>query len=257
MQSDSESLAWLFGPLTAAYLVACGAWLAAHRLRPSWWPDRAPLRTDHKWIDLTFGFVGVALVIGIGQVWRLGWLLPQPQGWVGDLTWQVNNLIIYAPIFIVLAHRRQSTETIYLSARGLVVKLAAGLVLGFLAMAVFLALRGEIERLPAVVAASIGGENLKYALPVFLEGVALAFLFVRLQWALGLWPALVGPGLLFAAAHIPRQIESGLGAAEMVAYFVVTATVAFAALYTMQRSRDVIWIGMVHYLMDIAIKAFE
>ncbi len=100
-------------------------------------------------------------------------------------------------------------------------------------------------------------DNLRNFLQVFLEGVALAFAYVRLRWALGRWTARIAPGLLFAAAHIPRQLESGLGAPEMVAYFIVTAVVTFAVLFTLERSRDVIWIGVVHYLMDIAVGAFD
>ncbi len=104
---------------------------------------------------------------------------------------------------------------------------------------------------------SVRTENLRNFLPVFLEGVAIAMMYVRMRWAFGQWPALLGPGMLFAAAHIPRQIESGLGPPEMIAYFAVTAGIAFAVLYTLERSRDVIWIGIVHYVMDVAIGAFS
>jgi hypothetical protein len=256
MEPDQESLWWLFGPLIAAYLATCGGWLLAHRLRPGWWPQRPALRTDHKWRDLAMVFVAAVLVLGLGQMWRAGWLLPEPSGWMGDVAWQVNNLIIYAPVFLILAHRGQSSDTVYLSAKGLPVKLAAGLVFGLLGVAVFLALRGELDSLPSVALGTVRPENLRNFLPVFLEGVVLAFAYVRLRWAVGPWPALMAPGLLFAAAHIPRQIESGLGVPEMAAYFVVTAGVAVAVLYTLQRSRDVIWLGVVHYLMDIAIGAF-
>ncbi|MHC4219828.1 MAG: CPBP family glutamic-type intramembrane protease [Planctomycetota bacterium] len=256
MEPDQESLWRLFGPLIAAYLAACGGWLLVRGLRPGWWPQRPPLRTDHKWRDLAMVLVATVLVLGLGQVWRAGWLLPEPDGWWGDVVWQVNNLIIYAPVFLVLAHRGQSPETVYLSVNGLPVKLAAGLLLGLLGVVVFLALRGELGRLPGVALSAVRGENLRNFLPVFLEGVVLAFAYVRLRWAVGQWPALIAPGLLFAAAHIPRQLESGLGVPEMAAYFAVTAGVAGAVLYTLERSRDVVWLGIVHYLMDVAIGAF-
>jgi hypothetical protein len=257
MEPEAGSLWSLFGPLIAAYLAACGGLLLALRLRPSLWPPRTPLRTDRKWLDLGAVLVAVVLVLALGQLWRAGWLLPSRDGWPGDMLWQCNNAIIYSPILLVLAVRRQSGRTVYLSLDGLPVKLAAGAVFGMLGVVLFLALRGEAGRLPGVLLASARTESLRNFLPVFLEGVALAFMYVRLRWAFGQWPALLGPGLLFAAAHIPRQLESGLGAPEMIAYFAVTTGIAFAVLYTLDRSRDVIWIGIVHYLMDVAIDAFS
>ncbi len=43
---------------------------------------------------------------------------------------------------------------------------------------------------------------------------------------------------------------------ELIAYFGTTGLVAFGVLYVLERSRDIVWIGIVHYLMDIAIGAF-
>ena len=256
MNPAPESLWFLFGPLIAAYLAACGGWLLARRLKAGWWPQPMPQHTNRIWLDFTMVFVVAAMVIGLGQAWRAGWLLPPRSGALGDLFWQVNNLIIYAPVFVILAHRGQSTDTVYVSLKGLPVKLAAGLVFGLVAVAVFLVLRGQLAAFPGVAAASVQRENLRNFLPVFLEGVVLAFAFVRLQWAFGQWPALFAPGVVFAAAHIPRQLESGMGVPEMAAYFAVTAGIAFVVLYTARRSRDVIWLGIVHYLMDVAIGAF-
>ena len=243
--------------MTVAYLAACGAWLLGYRLRSSWWPPRTALRTDRKWLDLAAVLVAVVLVLVLGQVWRSGWLLPSADGRLGDLLWQCNNLIIYAPVVGLLVVRRQSARTVYISADRLPVKLAAGVVLAVLGVLVFLVLRGDPGSLPGVLAESVHAKNLRNFLPVFLEGVAIAMLYVRLRWAFGQWPALLGPGMLFAAAHIPRQIESGLGPPEMIAYFAVTAGIAFAVLYTLERSRDVIWIGIVHYVMDVAIGALQ
>ena len=66
---------------------------------------------------------------------------------------------------------------------------------------------------------------------------------------------LIAPGVVFAATHIPRQLDSGMDTGEMVGYFAVTAGITFFVLYTLERSRDVIWLGIVHYLMDVAIGA--
>lgn len=254
----SGATSWsFFAAVTVAYLAACGGWLLLLRVRPGWWPKHPAMRTDHKWVDLLMVVAGAALVIGIGQIWRAGWLLPQPEGLAGDCLWQVNNLIIYAPIFVIIGFRRQSTGTAYLSARRLPVKILVGVGLGLVAVMIYWALRGELDRLPQLAAESFKRRNLTNFLPVFLEGVVMAFAFVRIRWAIGLWPALVAPAVLFALAHVPRQIDSGLALPEMAAYFAVTSFVAFAVLFTLHRSQDVIWLSIVHYLMDIAIGAFS
>ena len=43
----------------------------------------------------------------------------------------------------------------------------------------------------------------------------------------------------------------------MAAYFAVTAVITVAVLHVLERSQDVIWLGLVHYLMDVAIGAFD
>ena len=246
-----------FGPIIAAYLVACGAWALAFRLRPTLWPQAEPPRTQRKWLDLALVVVVAAAIIGIGQVWRKGWLLPQPAGWVGDVGWQLNNLLIFAPLFVALGARRQSTGTVYLSGRGLPVKLAAGLALGVLAIATLHLLRGEPRAIATTLADAGSWSNLRNFLPVFLEGVAVVFAFVRLRWAIGEWPALLMSAALFAAAHIPLQIQNGLLPGLMAVYFAVTAVITVVVLLTLARSRDVVWLAIVHYLMDIAIGAFH
>ena len=43
----------------------------------------------------------------------------------------------------------------------------------------------------------------------------------------------------------------------MTAYFVVTGVVTVAVLHVLERSQDILWLGIVHYLMDVAIGAFD
>lgn len=106
-----------------------------------------------------------------------------------------------------------------------------------------------------MLAASVAPDKLVDFLPVFLEGVAVAFGFVRFRWLVGMVPALVVPAAVFAAAHIPGQLADERTLATIVAFFLFNTSLAAAILWTVQRSRDVIWLGMVHYLMDIAIRA--
>ena len=166
-------------------------------------------------------------------------------------------MIIYSPVFIVIALRKQTLETVFLSTADIGRKAAAGGILTIVATGTYLGLRGELADLPGVLRGVVELDNATNLLPVFLEGVVIAFLFVRVRWALGFWPAILIPGILFAIGHVPRQLATGQSIGTMIAFFVFNTCLLGAILYTFARSRDVIWIGIVHYVMDIAIKAFE
>jgi hypothetical protein len=82
----------------------------------------------------------------------------------------------------------------------------------------------------------------------------MAFAFVRLRWVIGTAAAIAIPSLLFAAAHVPGQVEAGRDVVHIAVFFAFNTALPAAILWTVQRSRDVVWIGLVHYLMDIAIR---
>ena len=134
-------------------------------------------------------------------------------------------------------------------------KVSFGLGLGILAVIIFLTLRSQLSQFPEVILRSIEPGRLVDFVPIFLEGVAVAFLFVRIKWALGILPAILIPAGLFALAHIPGQLANGLNIVEITAFFVVNSGLAGAIIYFVHRSADIIWIGLVHYIMDIAIEA--
>ena len=158
---------------------------------------------------------------------------------------------------MVLVYRRQAAETLFVSSVSLYKKCLWGVGLGLAGVVLFLAMRGELSHFGSVMAHAASIDNLAYyALPIFLEGVALAFCFVRIRWALGLPAALVLPALLFALAHVPGSIENGTGWAEIAAFFVFNSVLVAAMLYIIQRLQDVIWIWALHYLMDAAIEAY-
>lgn len=257
MSQVQEVSAFFFLPTAAAYLIACGGWFAVTRFGSGWWPDEEWPTTERRWLDLGLVVVTVVGIMALGQLYREGLLLPHPgDGFLGALAWNANNVIIFAPLFLVLAARRQHPRTAFLSPRGLGKKLALGLGLGVLSVLVFVGLRGELARLPGILVTTVGLDSLRNFFPVFMEGAAVAFVFVRLKWAIGLWPAILLPSLVFALAHVPGSLEAGRSLGYIASFFFFTGGLTSAILYTVQRSRDVVWIGLVHYLMDVAIEAF-
>jgi hypothetical protein len=196
-------------------------------------------------------------IFAFGLVYRFGFLLPTGPGWVRHVSWTLNNVIIYSPIFILLTIRKQSLNTVFLSQVEFLRKIGVGVILALASTAAYLGLRGEISTWPSILRGIFEPSNAVNFLPVFLEGVVLAFLFVRVRWALGFWPAILIPAVLFAVGHVPRQLAAEEPIGTIVAFFVFNTFLPASILYVVARSRDIIWIGIVHYVMDIAIKAFE
>ncbi|MEM7199404.1 MAG: hypothetical protein AAF628_04010 [Planctomycetota bacterium] len=246
-----------FGPIVLAYLVVCAAWLSAYQLRPQWWDRQPEGASTRPWLDLGLALLGAVGVLAMGEAYRQGWRIPDGSGGWRHVTFNLNVLLWYAPIGIVLLSRRQSLGTVWLSARRLGIKLAVGAALSLLGLAVYLGLRGELDRFAAVLLDCGSAHSLAHALPVFLEAVAVAFLVVRLRWALGLKVGLIVPCLLFALAHVPRGIDGGQPVDVIAKFFALNSLLPLAIFATVARSRDVVWIGVVHYVLDVAIEAFR
>jgi len=255
MHDPQTATAYFLLPVAAAYLTACALWLAYDR-RFKLCQSEPPLgESDHPYWDLLFTVVAGAGIFLLGAAYRAGWLLPTGDTAAGRIGWLVDNAIIYSPIAAVLVIRRQSSRTLFLSATRLPEKILLGLALGVVAIVVYSALRGELPLVPGYLASTVDVDKLVNFVPVFLEGVALAFAFVRLRWAVGVTAAIAIPSILFAAAHVPGAIEAERGPSYIAIFFAFNTVLPAAILWTVGRSRDVVWIGLAHYLMDIAIRA--
>lgn len=249
---------FFFVPVTVAYLTACGGWLALARMQMlrTLWNEQPFPSTDCRWLDLAIGLLAAFGVLALGQAYRAGWLLPHTGSYVVQrLLWVADNLIIYAPIFLVLVARRQSARTILLPTARLGTRVGVGVVLGLLSVVLFLTMRGELGRLPGILKSAVDFKRLTDFVPVFLEGVALAFVLVRMRWVTGRAVTVLVPAVLFAAAHIPSGLAEGKSAVEIAAFFVLNVALVAVILDVVQRAQDIVWLSFVHYLMDIAIKA--
>lgn len=247
-----------FAAIACGYGIAGLLWLAASRWLPGFPPQEADeYRSSMPWRDLMLAVLVAASILGIGQVYRAGWLIPETSTSWRPLLYNLNACLWYTPLFLALWVRRQPTSTIYLTGRGLGQKLVAGVVLAGAAVAMFLTVAGTWHKMPSVIADMFAVDSVTYLLPVFLEGAAIVFLFVRLRWVGGTILAVLLPSLLFAAAHIPRGLAEGQSPGHIAAYFMLTGGICVFVLIVLQRSRDIIWLGVVHFAMDVAIGAFR
>jgi hypothetical protein len=255
MQDPQTATVFFFGPVAAAFTTVCGGWLVYDWLRGLSAAEPPLGSSDRPMFDFVLAVAAAGAILLLGAVHGQGWLLPTGSSWLGRIFWILDNAIIYSPIAVVLFARRQGPQTVFLSRHRLVEKIGLGLSLGVVAVAVYFALRGESAQFATCLAAAFAPEKLVNLPAIFLEGVAVAFVFVRFRWLLGTAGALAVPCGLFAVAHMPGQIAERRAILEIGAFFLFNTSLVAAILWTVQRSRDVIWIGLAHYLMDVAIRA--
>lgn len=255
MQDPQTATSFFLGPIAVAYLFACAGWMAYDRMAHLAASEPQDTPSERPSLDLLLMLAAGAGILGLGSVYRHGWLLPTGDTWMGRAGWMLDNLVIYSPIAGVLALRRQGPGTLFLSRTRLAEKIAVGLVLGVASLALYSVLRGEASQIGPRLARAIEPDALVDFLPVFLEGVALAFAFVRFRWLVGTIPAVVVPVLVFAAAHVPSQLANDRTLVHMAIFFAFNSVLSGVILMTVARSRDIVWIGLVHYLLDVAIEA--
>ncbi len=251
-----QSNTFFIVPLTLAYGSICGLWFLLSANVNLW--SLEPIKQSKRpWIDFALALLAAVAILGIGQLYSGGFLLPNSQSETADrLIWVVNNFIIFSPIAIVLLSRKQSLSTLLLSPTQIHLKLLFGIISSVVGIVIFLSLRGEMSRIVTILTEAIQGKSLSYFPAVFFENMALAFVFVRLKWAVGIKWAIIIPSILFAIAHIPGSIAEGDAWSHIITFFFLTGSLTTFILYTAYRSRDIIWLGIVHYMMDIVIKAF-
>lgn len=228
----------------------------ARRLRPAVWPAPAPPPGQRPWVDVAVCVGVIAAVLGIGQLWHAGWLRWRWPGPWDHLAYALAQALVWLPLPLAMLWRRQTASSAWTGASFLWHRLAVGVLSGAVAVSVFLAQRGELSRWPEILDRACGWHALAHFLPVYMEGVGNAFVFVRLQWAFGNRLAAVVPGLLFALAHVPRGLADGESIATLVTFFAFNSAFVTVLLFALARHRDVVALGVVHWWMDLAIRAF-
>ncbi len=256
MEEIMQSNHFFIVPLTIAYGTICGLWFFLNRGGRLWEIQNIPT-PEKPWKDLVLGLIAAIAILAIGQLYSSGYLIPHSGNEkLNLLIWPLNNVIIFSPIFLVLIIRRQGPETVFLSVKHIPLKLTFGIVASVVGVLIFAGLRGEWARLTEIASRSVSLSSLSYFPAVFFENVALAFLFVRLKWVVGIKWAILIPAVLFAVSHVPGSIAEGDPWSHIITFFFLTGGLTTFILYTAYRSRDIFWLGIVHYLMDLAIKTF-
>ena len=251
MQSNS----FFIVPLTLAYGAICGSWFLVNAKTN--WPMSSIQTTKRPILDFIIAIAAAVGVLGIGQMYSAGWLIPDSNNKaLHGISWMLNNVIIFSPVLLTLWIRKQDLATVFISRQKVWLKLGFGITASILGMIIFIGLREEWDRFMPILGSAFEYNSLINFPAIFFENMILAFLFVRLKWMLSTKWAIIIPALLFAFAHVPGSIAEGDPWSHIITFFVLTGSLTTFILYTAYRSRDIIWLGVVHYIMDIVIKAF-
>lgn len=236
-------------PLVGAYLVGVGGWLLASRLLPGVWLREQPGGFERPWKEFGIALLGVLGILGMGQLWSRGVRLPE-QGALGPLLGSINQVVIFAPLLLVLVVRRHPLTSAWLPRARLIMRLLVGIVLASLAVSAYSLLR-EGANAPWDLLGNIWQyEHIDEMVQVFLEDLTIAILFVRVAGAIGNRWATVVVACLFAAGHIPVMLSQGAGWFELVG-LLRDAGLGVAVILVLQRSRDVVWFWCVHFCLDM------
>lgn len=252
---QSSSFAF-FGPVVIAWVVAFVGLELAHRRWPAVLPAAAPAPSGRRWLDVTIALAVAASILLLGQSWTNGSLRWQWPGPWSHLAYLLAQLLIWTPLPLALCLRRQRANTAWTGCDHLGARVLLGVGLSVAAVSAYLATRGALNRWTEILSTAATARAWTHLPPIYLEGVGLAFLFVRLQWALGNRIATLAPALLFAAAHVPRSLHDGESVASIVGFFVFNTLFVAVLLRLLARYRDVVALGVVHWWMDLATKAF-
>lgn len=239
-------------PVVIGYAAACFTTWFIYK-KAGIWNVSDTYKPKHPWKEILLGLAAVLVVFVIGRLYTAGFLIP---GRYNPIAWVINNIIIYSPVFIVILVRKHSLNTIWLNKKSIGIKLLAGFLSAFISVSLFLFSRNEWSRWHEVLQKVLSLDGSTYFLATFLEGITLAFVFVRLNWLFKLRITLAVPAILFALAHVPGMISDGDTWWYILLMSAVTGTITVFVLYTCYKSKDIIWIGVVHYVMDAAIRSF-
>jgi hypothetical protein len=189
-------------------------------------------------------------VLAIGQLYLREWLLPKAPGLLGGVADACNQILIFSPLFLLLALRRHSLRTAWLPIDRVWLRILVGTVLALSSILVFTMARSESDHWLVVVRRVYQPQNLSHLVQVFLEDVAIAILFVRFRSAIGLRSTIALVAILFAVSHVPSLLADGAGITEL-AGLVLDAGLAVVVLSVVQRSADIWWFWSIHFALDM------
>src|SRR5262249_52852948 len=147
------------------------------------WSKRQLPSFAHPWREAAFALLACGVIVAVGQAYVRGYRL-KAHGSFEQLLDATNQIIIFSPIFLLLAIRRQGFDTAWLPLDHVWQRLLVGLGLALAAILAFTVARAGSDNWLTVLPRCYSPKNLSVAAQVFCEDIAIAIVFVRFQAAM-------------------------------------------------------------------------
>jgi hypothetical protein len=232
--------------LLAGYVAAAGAFWVLFLAIPGFMRTGHAVAISRPWIELAAIAVSVAGVIGVGQLYQRGMLLPEQ----GELLESLNQILIFAPALAVLAFLRPFWPKNYLPLDRAISGLGLGIALSVLALTAFVAASRGIAQWPSAAAQVFSFGSISIAVQVLLEDILIAAVAARLVAATNVWIAIGATAALFAAGHIPAMLAAGASLTDL-GTLVLDTGLGVMVIGAIIASRNVWWLFPVHAVMDL------
>lgn len=238
--------------LIASYGTACGLWFLLNRLYPNLWTyDSAIPKFKKPWLEFVIAIMAILLLLAIGQLYVNDYLITvsRESGMHHPLD-ALNQIIIYAPIIIVVLIRKHSLNTVWLPKTRIFQRLGIGFLISVIALFIYTIIRQDAKPFLNLFTDIYNFKNLSYIVQVFLEDLTIAFLFIRLSALIGYKLTIGIVASLFAAGHIPGMISNGANLVDLASLLADTFLGLFM-LIAISRSRDIWWFFVLHFTLDM------
>ncbi len=238
------------GPDYSGLLAGYGAamacfWAVFLGLKPGFLKLEGPT-IARPWLELALLALGVAGVIGVGQLYVRGMLLSGDS----ELFRSANQVLIFLPALAVLALQGSFWRKNFLPLEGVAGSLVLGLGLALAAFTVFVATRYGIGAWPEMGRQIASPSSISIAVQVLFEDILIAALAARLLAATNWMVAVGAAAALFAAAHIPAMLAEGATLNELGS-LVLDTGLGVMVIGAIIISRNVWWFWPVHTVMDL------
>jgi hypothetical protein len=232
--------------LLAGYGAAMAAFWAVYLIAKPVFLRHERVVIGRPWLELTLLALGVAGLIGVGQLYVRGMLLPEE----GEFFQSANQILIFAPAIVVLVLLGSFWRKNFLPLNGAAGGLLLGIGLALAAFTTFVATRHGIGAWPDLGRQIAQPGNISIVVQVLLEDIVIAAVAARLVAATNWIVAIMVVAGLFAAAHIPAMLAEGAQMSELGS-LVLDTGLGVLVVGAIIVSRNVWWFWPVHAVMDL------
>jgi len=234
--------------LMLSYASIAGLWFIINKIVVKPWGEDFSVSFQKPWLEFIYAILAVFAILGIGQLYVRGMLIPNDNNNFVDA---LNQILIFSPTIFLIAIRKQSIETIWLPKSNIPVRIIWGLILSLTSLFIYWLFRKDAASIASIVTNTYHPKNISHIVQVFMEDITIALVFVRLAAWIGRKWSIVIVAFLFAAGHIPALMSGGASLAE-ISSLIIDASIGIIVLSAVSKSKDVWWFFLVHFVLDMS-----